>query len=1058
MSVFWQAKIWGLLHDPALKALHDNTGRGGNSFWKDLIVMQDWVSRDWNPEEHDKDKQIEALKHIHLADHIASASDRGAIGSLSQPVDYDENGLEVAHLLSGAKLQLKLTPKAHQQLLQDRRANFLKSQEKYLFPPAIQRETDPRKVFWWIWRCLPKAAFSKFANDESLLLMPAETRLPDSSIWSHASITAALAGSLAGYNLKVADIENWSTDKASRPYLATFTFTPVQELIKASRKMRDFWAGSWILHYLSAKICWALAWKYGPDSLMYPSLFQQPLIDHWLLNGSSQFPGWKDDFQTWVKQPNDQQLLTAGFPNVLVLVLPKEKVADAMQMAEQTLRYEWKQIAGYVFEYLKTEKHWLPQAFQLENATWDGWLNAIWQTYWTALPIGTEDEELTARLVKPDATNRGQQDQELVNWLKQQNFSYSLIQSLEAPLYGAPKTQYKSENWLLKPNEGAFLRAAVERSRYPNFSINVGSWWPHVFDQARLSLTAIKNARSWELPTAFGVRSSISGIGSVVHPENQNKSDGRTWVSEGETKKFWKRHAGLFDGSEQLNATETVKRVFPKVLQKILNLEQDVSTHYPDLTAGVAGYLKVSNRSHLDYFHETCAEIQAKLDELQLEDEVRIDIQNSYWGIPWLDNPQNSDFQGYHSRYLKPDWLIETSGQFDESKVEQEKLQSIKTLVNHRYGDNDPASWYVLAVGDGDDMNEWLKGIPLKNYRDYIPKKLKEYCNPESEGFQQADLEEQDFRKKFEKILDEPKRMGPSTHAALSRALLDFSNQLVPYLTEQRYAGRLIYSGGDDVLAYTNLWEWDSWLWDVRQCFKGQRDSNGRSQIPEREDEDVENEFVSKGDYWQWKNGNPPENVSSRPLFTMGSKATISFGMVIAHHSVPLAIALENLWEAEKEGAKKHKSPNGVKKDAVQVRVLYGNGNILKSTAKFDVFNQWKELLNFKQTHPQVDFDSALFEQAAEIWNQHPVPFLKDSPDPFAAIAPWTHAFCKRRELFKGEGKEQAKQEFQEALARYLKALCLTTEEKERDREIQNWLKLAAFTLRNRDIKIGGEK
>jgi CRISPR/Cas system-associated protein Cas10 (large subunit of type III CRISPR-Cas system) len=38
----------------------------------------------------------------------------------------------------------------------------------------------------------------------------------------------------------------------------------------------------------------------------------------------------------------------------------------------------------------------------------------------------------------------------------------------------------------------------------------------------------------------------------------------------------------------------------------------------------------------------------------------------------------------------------------------------------------------------------------------------------------------------------------------------------------------------------------------------------------------------------------------------MGHKATISFGIVLAHHSVPLAIALENLWEAE-DKAKKHR-------------------------------------------------------------------------------------------------------------------------------------------------------
>ena len=40
---YWRAKIWGLLHDPVLKALHDNTGRGKNSFYKQLEVMKAWV-------------------------------------------------------------------------------------------------------------------------------------------------------------------------------------------------------------------------------------------------------------------------------------------------------------------------------------------------------------------------------------------------------------------------------------------------------------------------------------------------------------------------------------------------------------------------------------------------------------------------------------------------------------------------------------------------------------------------------------------------------------------------------------------------------------------------------------------------------------------------------------------------------------------------------------------------------------------------------------------------------------------------------------------------------
>jgi CRISPR-associated protein Cmr2 len=246
----------------------------------------------------------------------------------------------------------------------------------------------------------------------------------------------------------------------------------------------------------------------------------------------------------------------------------------------------------------------------------------------------------------------------------------------------------------------------------------------------------------------------------------------------------------------------------------------------------------------------------------------------------------------------------------------------------------------------------------------------------------------------------------------------------------------LIYGGGDDVLAYTNLWEWDKWLWDIRQCFKGQDDPC---------QDDPNGKFESKGDYWSWK-GN--DKVSTkRPLFTMGSTATISFGITIAHHSVPLAIALENMWQAEEE-AKEHEYVNAEDKkqakDAVQVRVIYGNGNILKATCKFDVFDKWKELINLDIDIERSD-RPALFEQAATVWEQHPAPE--------GAINAWATAFCDRREKL---NEPTIKETFQKALTSFLNELWKKTDENNRDREVQNWLKLAAFMLRKREINIGG--
>ncbi|MFO5441005.1 MAG: type III-B CRISPR-associated protein Cas10/Cmr2, partial [Dolichospermum sp.] len=298
--------------------------------------MKPWVEIGRTPD----DSCGKALANILLADHVASASDRSAIGGTTEFINYaegnnPEKGLEIRHLLSGAKQDLKVN--FHQELINGKRADFLSRKEERLLeiletaPQKFQDEIEDnipkiKELYWWLWRCLPKVTCDIY-EDSSLMLMPAETRIPDASIWSHVSMTSALAGGFAGYDLTLDEIKNWPRGKAvSHPYLAVFSFSPVQELIKSSRKMRDFWAGSWLLHYLSAKVCWQLANQYGPDTLLYPSLYEQPLIDHWLLQQYR-------DFSPYINQPSPESLLTAGFPNVIVLVLPEGKVQAAMQTA-----------------------------------------------------------------------------------------------------------------------------------------------------------------------------------------------------------------------------------------------------------------------------------------------------------------------------------------------------------------------------------------------------------------------------------------------------------------------------------------------------------------------------------------------------------------------------------------------------------------------------------------------------------------------------------------------------------------------------------------------------
>jgi len=1037
VSEFWRAKIWGLLHDPALKALYTGSGRGEEGAWEGLDCMQGWVS----PKAKsftDSPLSNQWLKQVGLCDLIASASDRAAIGRLpaaQSAIDYNADGLQIRHLLSGAPQTLKLGA-WHQHLTSqgNNRTTWLQNVETSLIPETIRTCTDARKVYWWFWRCYPQILSqgldrdTQIPNEPCLPLLPADTRIPDASVWSHTTMTSALAGSLAGY---YPDAEAYPKKRAhknkdyyqSHPHVASFSFSPVQELIKASRKMRDFWAGSWLLHYLSAKVSWALAWKYGPDSLLYPCLYAQPLIDLWLLQ---EYP----DFSQWIQLPSNRQLLTAGFPNVLAIILPdngaaaaaandeivKNPVEAAMQQAKQTLLEEWMKLGKQVLTDLQKDKEiWMRG---LNPRTWDDWLKSQWQVYWTALPIGDNETNLH---------QSPRQDTQYKEWQKKQN-EFARPQD---DLFVEPEAEF------LRTLYDESLREYWQQGRQsprqlPN--LNVGSWWASIFDQTRFALNAVKNARTWEIPTAFGPRSTISGLGPVVHPGQP----GNDWITEGDTANFWANQAGMFDGIEELNASEVLKRglhriltevLFPKPSEnreKALNPQQRIrlDLFYPDLSSGVAGWLRQmeskNNQNAIVYYEQVALEIQEHFPWAKT-------AADQPWGIPWITS---NDSQWPNPRLLNAGWLIEDFSTANPNTRQlltvqekrnriQAELRQVREFISQKFAPgNNPTDWYILAAGDGDGMSEWLKGKPLEAYENYLPEALRRKLDRLPEALWQP----------FQDFLKLKKRMGPATHSALSRALLDFSNQLVPYLTEERYAGRLIYGGGDDVLAYTNLWEWDSWLWDIRQCFKGA--------------EDPKDEFTNEGDYWRWKDGKLPENLSERPLFTMGRKATISFGITIAHHSVPMAIALENLWDAE-NGAKKHKSRDSGKKDknAVQVRVLYGNGNILKATAKFDVFNQWRELLNIGGV------ESAIFEQAAEIWGEHPAPVVE-------AISPWTVAFCSRREAFKNDEPKQ--QDFQDKLQAFIAGLYQTTETKHQLAEIQNWLKLAAFVLRNRNIKIGG--
>ena len=413
---------------------------------------------------------------------------------------------------------------------------------------------------------------------------------------------------------------------------------------------------------------------------------------------------------------------------------------------------------------------------------------------------------------------------------------------------------------------------------------------------------------------------------------------------------FWRLMAevypGLFNGSEKLNAIELTKRMawrYGGVAESLgINLGQEDDTNYDNL-------IRFPNLSSIAAARFTCEDFKKggqktrkywnclnTLINQQLPNKADTFASRTHgrpYQIPKVDrqiNPENRNGQNFNGVMFSSKWLA------DDMNCNAQETATLRSLVEEahkkaKFGEGSPADWWVIVLGDGDGMGKYVSGSKLKKYKEYL--------------ITDAITENVKNHQDYPDLLATQKRMGPATHVGLNRALLDFSNRLVPYLTEERYCGKVVYSGGDDVMAVLPLADLLGYLRSLRAAWCA--------------DPDPEREFSTEGGYWTPKQS--LQGLQQRPYFTMGDGATMSLGIVIAHKSVPLPTVLESLWTAEKDRAKKLYG-----KDGLCFRVIYGSGNTLEALMKGELLDLW---WNFMQ-YDQQDL-SALFYRLAEELPRH---------------------------------------------------------------------------------------
>jgi len=371
---FWKNKLMAFLHDPPCKCF--DIGRHeqiADSFRKGVgFIAEDQT--DFKAE-----------------DHIASAADRFPfpVGKCTAKFTGGED-FPFRHPFCNASLIFK-TPMETSEL----------AEEKFQVSiGALPADLDWQSKFYLYWRRWPEESAKQ---DQRLAYLPADTRLPDHTIWNHMSLCSAFTA---------------CKDQSGglKPAFLHFQIGPVQEFIAAAKSTRDLASGSYLLAWLTAQAIKAVTDEIGPDCVVFPSLRGQPVFDllHQPLFQQIKLQGKKGKEETlWdriydVSHDPDgvRKLLRPTLPNRFCVLVPSDCGEDLARKAEaavhKTLREAgdciWPEIKkGYCGKEGDEEtREW--QKFEptkCDRQRWDRQLELFPQITWSVTPWNKIDDKST---------------------------------------------------------------------------------------------------------------------------------------------------------------------------------------------------------------------------------------------------------------------------------------------------------------------------------------------------------------------------------------------------------------------------------------------------------------------------------------------------------------------------------------------------------------------------------------------------------------------------------------------------------------------------------------
>jgi len=616
------------------------------------------------------------------------------------------------------------------------------------------------------------------------------------------------------------------------PAFLLFALGPVQSFIAAARKTQDLWAGSYLLSFLSWQAMKVVAEAWGPDSIIFPDLCGQPFADLWLI---------KEKGLKFIEEPSKEKLSAPTLPNRFLAILPADETAELARQVEEGVREVFKTICYTVKKGVEREAGITPDS-EWENI-WRRQTENFLETYWAVLPWGEDYRQFLETF----------------------------------------------KTWCQPMQEPWEFASIVEQYEKTGYTPNIGTCYSKLYALTERGLGSRKATRDFAGQVEPHFKCTMIAELEPVHLAEH--------ADFGKLREFWNRRMiprlPMLRSGERLSAVALTKRLaaayYFKASEEDGGLGWDIETSFPSTSTVATSPFKrriveALSKGDMKLFgllnrYTTCVRTllgddRAKSAPLPKMAEAAARAHKKMPDLPWDFARLDGDWlfeESFNKRDLQRElterWRDDPAGL---ESARKEALEGLAELLDFakRNALGAPSRYYAALVMDGDHMGKWLAGEFAPRLQDILHPNVWNELKTSSE---------------WQKLGLMPRPLNPSLHLAISKALRDFSLSTARRIVEEEHLGKLIYAGGDDVMAFVSLRDLPEVMRKLRAFFTGALTGD-------------ENQV-------DWITGSGFVRTETGFQLTMGMTATASVGVAIAHHMQDLGQTL-NAARAEEKRAK----------------------------------------------------------------------------------------------------------------------------------------------------------